>query len=444
VRKTPLVLPLKFNRFGQAAIVAVAIWVSIAFSLRCSSAFAEGMPSFCRVKTASGALKFAGDDRDPLAIGKPVLLASEGRVSTGTVIYARLANFGKETIGYGPEFFIERQTGDGWELDSSSPRGPWPKKLGILPPESAGECYVFEVPRDQSTGEYRFSTKVRARLEERETAQLGALFRVVPFCSPHRKVRDYLKPLASLPALRGFPSEGRLRVGPPSLRIYPSTELKKQLVPIYRGKGSFLAYGQLEDAKRSSRRLDWWVSSRLERMDEHGIPTMLVRRKSQFIAKLRGFARRDFGFRERVAPGLYRLTIEIENRSGKKLDRYQEYFRAVPARWDLRLVADFTRLNLGETGYFRLENFGTLEAFFGAGYSLRNEIGEEVPIDAIFPAMLYRLPAGAADLCTLFSVPEGIPFGDYRIEVEVYRSQPWSPRRPSSPVSFPVRIGSDQ
>lgn len=91
-------------------------------------------------------------------------VVNKASVKPGTLIYARLVNLGRTTIGYEREFAIERYRQGNWRIDSSSPEGPWVKSLGKLRPEAVGRCYQFGIPKGQSIGRYRFSTRVRVDL----------------------------------------------------------------------------------------------------------------------------------------------------------------------------------------------------------------------------------------------------------------------------------------
>jgi hypothetical protein len=111
--------------------------------------------------------------------GGLLLVVSKNRVTPGSNVYARLVNNGTQLVGYGREFRIERYTATkGWFLDPNSPKGPWTRELRRLSGESAGLCYRFEVPSDQSPGRYRFSTKIHfelgtSRRAERRTAEFA-------------------------------------------------------------------------------------------------------------------------------------------------------------------------------------------------------------------------------------------------------------------------------
>lgn len=139
---------------------------------------AEGSPRFCHVKKASVALSLSGDQREPTKVGKAVLLASREKISAGATIYARVANFSREVVGYEPKFVIEKHHSTGWKVDPSSPSKIWPAKRGVLRPELAGRCYVFQIPSDQSRGRYRFSTTIQPQIDKSRFMRLKALFTV--------------------------------------------------------------------------------------------------------------------------------------------------------------------------------------------------------------------------------------------------------------------------
>lgn len=242
------------------------------------------------------------------------------------------------------------------------------------------------------------------------------------FCKKDLVLRDHLDPLSELPQGRGFSDSGRLRVGPSALRIYPPRE---RLVRV--GTDRFAARGGLEGSARPSRPLRWQVESRLERVDRTGRHSRLVRSKKQFIPTVGKFERRDFGFPASVEPGLYRLTVEIQNAQGVEIDRYEEYYRAMKPRFDLRLNTDFTELGAGEVGYMRIDNWGTVPAAYGVGYWIWDAQGEEVPVEAIFPAILLGVKPGHASQCLSFKAPQGLAPGRYTIgtEVDDYISGRW-------------------
>lgn len=183
-------------------------------------------------------------------------------------------------------------------------------------------------------------------------------------------------------------------------------------------RGFFEARGSLEGAYRSLQPLNWWITSRLERVDRTATQAKLIRAKRQYVARVEGFGHRRFGFFGSVAPGLYRLSVEIENENGRTLDQFEEYYRAIKPRSDLRLTSSFNTLAAGETGYLRIDNLGTVPSSYGFGYRLWNAQGEEVPVDASFDNMLLKLRPGYAGWCFAFKAPSDLPPGEYRIGAE--------------------------
>jgi hypothetical protein len=76
------------------------------------------------------------------------------------LVQARFINTTERAALFGSEFEIQRHGRMGWKTDSSSPDGPWPRKVGKLSPGRAAGCYRFLVPAGQATGRYRFLTTV--------------------------------------------------------------------------------------------------------------------------------------------------------------------------------------------------------------------------------------------------------------------------------------------
>lgn len=141
------------------------------------------IPKFCAVTSAGSALAASSEragSKNRVFRGV-VLLVNRGKVTPGGWIYARLANFGLDSAGYSRQFGIERRTPSGWEVDPSSPPGPWPKVKGLLRPDGAGRCFAFQVPPEQVPGSYRFSTKVTSVSsgpgKNRRTAEFRVAFK---------------------------------------------------------------------------------------------------------------------------------------------------------------------------------------------------------------------------------------------------------------------------
>jgi hypothetical protein len=239
-------------------------------------------------------------------------------------------------------------------------------------------------------------------------------------------VKDYLGRLARFDTTMGFSGSGRLRVGPTSLRVYPPRE---RLITVGRDNledrwGNFEAQGSLGTSPpHPPARLAWWVSSRLERVGERN--SKVVKAKRQYVPTVNAFRFQDFGFGSRnVKPGIYRLNVRFEARSGKTLADYREYFRAVRPRSNLRLVTNRPTLEPGGTGYLRIENYGTVAATYFFQYRIwsvwpvGNGGGELALPPQIYSAVRPLVRAGYAGSCTKFSVPAETPAGEYRVGLE--------------------------
>jgi len=247
------------------------------------------------------------------------------------------------------------------------------------------------------------------------------------FCS-RGTVKNYLKPIEELPRVRTLPSSGQLGIGPASLRIFPPREIL-----VTSGHAYFEAHGSLD--RRSTGPLHWQVESSLFRIHLRSQDVTLIAHKRKLVRSLQGFAHASFGFSKQVKPGVYRLDLEIKNDSGTKLKKYQQYFRALPARTDLRLGVNATSFQPGDSGLLRVENYGTVFADYGFGYRLLNENGEEVPTGAIFPNIILRLPAGTAGYCYPLILPDELPPGEYEVLSEALNSM-----RHEVPLSVQISV----
>jgi len=156
--------PVRVHPLIQS-IFAALLPASALFLVFASSAFSGALPQFCEVDSATAVHGSSRLGRATESTGVR-LVVNKSHVSRNARVFARLVNFGTESVGFGYEFSIERYTAStGWFVDSASPNGPWPKVRTVLKPGSAGRCYRFDVPDEQPHGRYRFSTKVEFHLD---------------------------------------------------------------------------------------------------------------------------------------------------------------------------------------------------------------------------------------------------------------------------------------
>jgi len=236
------------------------------------------------------------------------------------------------------------------------------------------------------------------------------------FCTPNLVVHDYLAPLSAFPTDQGFKPSGKLRVGPPSLRVFPP---RTRLLVIKQDR--FEAAGELEGNPRPSTRLRWTAVSHLERISGKGMVVRLVKKKDLRLQTIGKFEGQQFGFGAAVPGGLYRLTVEFRDVQGKHLDKYVEFFRAIRPKSDLRLAVDSSRVVAGETAHFRIKNFGSVDASFNYVARLWNSQGEGVPLEQGKSSLLRPIvKAGHASECVPLKVPMNTSAGKYTLGVRAW------------------------
>jgi hypothetical protein len=231
-------------------------------------------------------------------------------------------------------------------------------------------------------------------------------------CKEESIARDYLAPLRKLPKVSGFPTSGRLPLGPSRLRIYPPRENL-----VLAGRSRLRADGSVE-GRVPVKKLDWEVLSQLDRMNLRSGRGSLSRLRRQHISSAFDFTNSRFGFSTPKRLGIYRLTVDIKTAHGATAARYQEYFRVVRPRSDLRLTKSFNEIAPGEYGYLRIVNYGTVLANYGFGYQLINSAGESVPTELVADNMAWFLEPGHESHCILFKAPSTAPPGEYQVVLE--------------------------
>jgi hypothetical protein len=257
----------------------------------------------------------------------------------------------------------------------------------------------------------------------------SAAAHISEFCESDLVVRDYLSPLKRYPGAAGFSDSGKLTAGPAVLRVFPPRD-----VLVLTGEGHFESQGALNhdlSVGLRARRLDWTVQSTLTRIGRIRADERVVRSKRQFIAKVAGFAHRNFGFGATAKSGIYRLDVTFRNSAGKSLERREEYFRAVLPRPDVRLAASPASVHPGSTGYLRVENFGTIDSTYFDDYRIvsASEPSRDLPLEPQVGAN-YRplVKAGRAGRCFEFRIPKETPPGEYRIGIRINNRLLVSPR----------------
>ena len=153
------------------AMLSVTILAPLVMVAGAGSAGSANEPEFCQARDADSV---KAPVIGPSVKGISVALQAK-RISRGQNLYGRPLNNGDDSANYGPVYRIERYNGSGWEVDPSSPDGPWVKRSWALAPDRAGRCFRFSVPPDQPAGVYRLVIPVTV---ETVRAARTAVFRI--------------------------------------------------------------------------------------------------------------------------------------------------------------------------------------------------------------------------------------------------------------------------
>lgn len=113
------------------------------------------------------------------------LISSGKSFLPGQTVFARVANYGSESLEYGVDFSIEVFDGAGWIEAPISPVNVWPALAVLTGPGEAGPCSTFEIPANAAPGRYRFVKSVgysrsTARSRQSHSLALHAVFDVLP------------------------------------------------------------------------------------------------------------------------------------------------------------------------------------------------------------------------------------------------------------------------
>ena len=267
-----------------------------------------------------------------------------------------------------------------------------------------------------------------------QTSQAVTYEPAPPFCEG-AVVHDYLMPLKRMPRLHSPPSTGRLGFASERLRLRPLPSL---LV----GEGK-VGYELTLFERGSPVHLGWDVTATLVQVDWRGRVKEVVTRSRRHLATVS--RRRGGGVRFPVgeAPAVYRLTVVFRTEAGRKLGGYGFYFRVVSPTQNARLSLNTDSYRPGNMVFGRIENFGTASVLYGAPYAIERQEGSawtEAPESPRGPWILIGYITGpglAAEHCSGFWVPPGMPLGRYRMvkELSFMTRLPIEGRPPSTPVA---------
>lgn len=144
-----MLMRMRWRVFGLA-VAALLLVVAVPAESRRAGV------SFCKTESVERV-----EARATKAGAQDIALALKGEsLRPGETASARLFNRGESNAAYGLAVKIERWMDGQWSLGPSSPKGPWPKKLGRLDPGEISACFRFPVPDGQPGGQYRFTVYI--------------------------------------------------------------------------------------------------------------------------------------------------------------------------------------------------------------------------------------------------------------------------------------------
>jgi Big-like domain-containing protein len=238
-----------------------------------------------------------------------------------------------------------------------------------------------------------------------------------PFCRG-LVLRDYAAPINNLPQVRQPSLSGKLPFGPSRLSFLPPSE------SVVLAGDSIVYRVGLEGSPDRPQTIDWSIASRLIRVDSDGRYLRVAKRSQHHLGLLRADRIRSIGFSRSPGPGFYRFDISFEDRHGRVLGRYQDYFRVIRRSINVRLRLNGTAFQAGDRLLARIENFGAERLSYGLSYSIQRFDGARwTPVDLKdlfypplgFPAIALTNPPGVSSACSVFPVPSGLEPGHYRV-----------------------------
>lgn len=244
-----------------------------------------------------------------------------------------------------------------------------------------------------------------------------------PFCEGEI-VHDYLKPFERMPKLHAPPESEQLGFAPKNLRLSLDSQLQI-------GSGS-VGY-RLYPRQRKSMRLRWIVTTTFTAVNGNGHPFGPTRQSVQSVNSLNPSKGKSVEFKVSGKPAFYRIRVVFRNASGEKLGSFGSYFRVVPPTRRAQLATNADGYRPEQTVFGRIENFGTLPAFYGVPYRIDRLEGEAWAIAPESPNGPWILPLlisgpGLSGRCNGFWIPPTMPPGRYRMVKRVGIGE-WPPRK---------------
>jgi hypothetical protein len=283
----------------------------------------------------------------------------------------------------------------------------------------------------------------RVRGRRAKTAILVAIaaLAVTGFVSAHtaiagvcetKVVRNYLKPVEALPALRGIPASHELSFGPAGLLL--SDRGQSPIMPPGRREVIYTIHRPADAPNgRLSTHLNWLVTAKLARAGRRRPVSRVLDRSQRRVASVGPGRSASLRLRLPGAVGIYRLEIAFRNGAGTLLGRFGSYVRVVrPPPEGRHLTLDRTSFLPGETVVAHAEELGIDWIEMGDVYSIEVYDGSAWTVAPISPRTVSLLigtvlgPGEATSVrrfmpgtpCWSFTIPAGAPPGSYRFVID--------------------------
>jgi hypothetical protein len=248
------------------------------------------------------------------------------------------------------------------------------------------------------------------------------------FCKG-QKVQDYERVLDRMPSVRRPPLERDLPFGPRNMSIYQSASSR---VIVGRGGFGYAFFDETYGVRREVR-LFWDVTATLSKISRRGQVLRQVDSTRQSFGVVRQVD--DLSFWLDTPPGLalYRYDIEFrDSRSGDLLGAYSEYLRVVKPKYKVGIAAGRRVFRSGQLAFARVENRGTIWAFFGLPYGVQRYEGggwTGVPLfvqkpgepQVVWPAIGLIMQGGHSGWCMAYRIPADAKPGRYRFVKSIGR-----------------------
>jgi hypothetical protein len=230
------------------------------------------------------------------------------------------------------------------------------------------------------------------------------------FCE-RQQLRDFLAPLKRMPKLHQPSANGQIGFGPENLRLRSAPSLVVGGGQV----GVTIAISQ-----RQGLRLPWTATATLVEVNGNARPISKPRRLTRRVGWLQPFKGDGLRFAVPADPAFYRETVTLYGASGQKLGRFGFYYRVVDAIGRTRLRLNASSYRPEATVFARVENYGSVPAYYGVPYSIERLEGQgwiEAPESPDGPWILpiWGSSPGFSGPCNGFWIPPSMPPGHYRM-----------------------------